>query len=75
MTARMLTAPRRRRILLLAGLLPVLAAGCQAMCSAHASKKHPDYGIIDPDQPRELQMVSMPPYVVEPPDETCAAAG
>jgi polysaccharide export outer membrane protein len=69
MTARMLTAPRRRRILLLAGLLPVLAAGCQALSNAHTSKRLPDYGIIDPDQPRELQMVSMPPYVVEPPDE------
>ena len=31
--------------------------------------KIPQYGCIDPNQPRELQMVSIPAYVVEPPDE------
>jgi polysaccharide export outer membrane protein len=25
--------------------------------------------VVDPHQPRELKMVSMPPYVIEPPDE------
>ena len=68
MNARMLTALRRRRFSLLAGLLPLLA-GCQSLGIAHAARKIPQYGIIDPEQPRELQMVSMPPYVVEPPDE------
>jgi polysaccharide export outer membrane protein len=35
----------------------------------HAAKKIPQLGVIDPEQSRELQMVTMPPYVVEPPDE------
>jgi polysaccharide biosynthesis/export protein len=26
-------------------------------------------GVVDPHQPKELEMVSMPPYVIEPPDE------
>src|SRR4051812_31053094 len=68
MTARMLTALRRRRISLLAGLLPLLA-GCTGLGGAHAARKIPQYGIIDPHQPKELEMVSLPPYVVEPPDE------
>ena len=29
----------------------------------------PEIGAIDPRQPKELEMVSLPPYVVEPPDE------
>lgn len=43
-------------------------AGCSAL-SGHREKKIPQYGVIDPAQPRELDMVSMPAYVVEPPDE------
>jgi polysaccharide export outer membrane protein len=31
--------------------------------------KIPQYGCIDPNQPRELQMVALPAYRVEPPDE------
>jgi polysaccharide export outer membrane protein len=31
--------------------------------------KIPQYGCIDPNQPRELQMTSLPPHAVEPPDE------
>ena len=42
--------------------------GCSAM-SDHREKKIPQYGIVDPHQPKELDMVSMPAYVVEPPDE------
>jgi polysaccharide export outer membrane protein len=43
-------------------------AGCSALNKHHAAAiPHP--GIIDPNQPGELRMVSMPPYVVEPPDE------
>jgi polysaccharide biosynthesis/export protein len=44
------------------------APGCSAF-SGHREKKIPQYGVIDPHQPRELEMVSMPSYVVEPPDE------
>ncbi len=43
-------------------------AGCSAL-SGHREKKIPQFGAIDPTQPRELDMVSMPSYVVEPPDE------
>src|SRR5512135_2937127 len=68
MTARMPSAPGRRWRLLLAGLLPLLA-GCAGLGSNHAARKIPQYGCIDPNQPRELQMVSLPPYVIEPPDE------
>jgi polysaccharide export outer membrane protein len=42
--------------------------GCGALDS-HAERKIPHLGIYDLSQPRELQMVSHPPYVVEPPDE------
>ncbi len=49
--------------MLLAGL-----AGCSAL-GDHQERKIPQLGVIDPNQPRELQMVSQPPYVVEPPDE------
>ncbi len=48
--------------------LVVGGAGCSAL-SGHRERKIPQYGEIDGSQPRELQMVSMPTYVVEPPDE------
>lgn len=44
------------------------APGCSAF-RGHSAKKVPQFGIVDPHQPRELQMVSMPTYVIEPPDE------
>ncbi|WP_406696472.1 polysaccharide biosynthesis/export family protein [Singulisphaera sp. Ch08] len=59
---------RLTRQLLLGGLL-LLVAGCQGLGSKHAANRIPQYGCVDPNQPRELQMVSMPVYVVEPPDE------
>ncbi len=62
MTARTLWATT------LASLIPILA-GCAGLGSRHAEKKIPQLGMIDPNQSRELEMVSMPPYVVEPPDE------
>ena len=49
-----------------------IALACLSGCSAisdHREQKIPQPGVIDPDQPRELQMVSQPLYVVEPPDE------
>jgi polysaccharide export outer membrane protein len=39
------------------------------MLGDHKEKHIHQYGIIDPHQPRELQMVSLPPHVVEPPDQ------
>src|SRR5579863_8772623 len=69
MTARMLPAARQvARLVLLAGLIPAVC-GCQGGGNAHATRKIPQLGGIDPNQSRELQMVSMPPYVIEPPDE------
>ena len=40
-------------------------AGCSGLRNSHEANKIPQYGTIDPTQPRELSMVSMPPYVVE----------
>jgi polysaccharide export outer membrane protein len=69
MTARTLSAPRRGWVLVVAGILPLLASGCSSLSQAHVTRKIPHPGVIDCQQPRELQMVSMPPYVIEPPDE------
>jgi polysaccharide export outer membrane protein len=49
--------------------LLLFLAGCSGLGSNLAARKIPQYGCIDPNQPRELQMVSLPPYVIEPPDE------
>ena len=43
--------------------------GCSGLRQSSEAKHIPQFGVIDPHQPRELKMVSMPPYVVEPPDE------
>jgi polysaccharide biosynthesis/export protein len=67
MTARTHWA-RGRCVLHFVALLPLLA-GCHGIANRHSEKHIPQYGCIDPNQPRELQMVSMPAYVVEPPDE------
>jgi polysaccharide export outer membrane protein len=40
------------------------AGGCGMV-----GKHQPQLGVVDPHQPKELEMVSMPPYVIEPPDE------
>jgi polysaccharide export outer membrane protein len=68
MTARMLSTRGRCVPHFLAAVLPLLA-GCRGIADRHSEKHIPQYGCIDPNQPRELQMVSMPAYVVEPPDE------
>ena len=57
-------------LIVLAAALCALGGG--AGCSAfrgHREKKIPQFGVVDPHQPRELEKVSMPTYVVEPPDE------
>jgi polysaccharide biosynthesis/export protein len=64
MIARMLAA---RRLRALVALLPLLA-GCQA-ASSHQRGNEPQLGGFDPSQPKELEMVSLPAYVLEPPDE------
>lgn len=74
MTARMLAdrgrSRSRSRLSILIGLLPLLAcAGCGGLGNRHAARRIPQYGVIDPEQPRELRMSSMPTYTVEPPDE------
>ncbi len=72
MTARMLSArpPRVRRLLGAVAVIPLgLLSGCSSLGGDHAASKIPQPGVIDPGQPRELQMVSMPTYTVEPPDE------
>ena len=69
MIARMLATFARLDLRLLAiGLVAPIALGCQSL-GDHKEKHIPQYGRIDPSQPKELQMVSMPPYVIEPPDE------
>ena len=42
--------------------------GCSAL-NGHRERKILQLGVIDVHQPRELEMVSLPTYVVEPPDE------
>lgn len=70
MTSRMFPAPSRCSWLATCALLALSACGgCSGLGARHEAKKIPQLGVIDPHQSRELQMVSMPPYVVEPPDE------
>ena len=61
----MASAGGRKRVVA-ASMLALLASstGCGLV-----GKHKPQPGIVDPHQPRELEMVSMPPYVIEPPDE------
>jgi polysaccharide export outer membrane protein len=47
----------------------VAAPGCSSLSRSHEAKHIPQLGVVDPHQPRELRMVSMPAYVIEPPDE------
>jgi polysaccharide export outer membrane protein len=62
---------------MIAGTLSARRIGTLALLGMFASltgcglamKHQPQLGVIDPHQPRELEMVSMPPYVIEPPDE------
>src|SRR3954463_4863834 len=65
MIARMLPARWRRTLAATFWLaLAWSVAGCGLV-----GKQKPQLGVVDPHQPKELEMVSMPPYVIEPPDE------
>lgn len=46
-----------------------MASGCSSIARKHEANKIPQYGVIDPHQPRELHKAPYPPYVIEPPDE------
>jgi polysaccharide export outer membrane protein len=65
MIARMLSARWGRRL----GALCLIVVGSTAVGCGMAGKHKPQPGCVDPHQPKELEMVSMPPYVLEPPDE------
>jgi polysaccharide export outer membrane protein len=52
----------------LAALAALIAPGCSGM-EKHRRRHTPQLGGYDLNQPRELQMVSHPMHVVEPPDE------
>ena len=65
MITRMVRAGTRRHLgIWVAFGLVGLLTGCGAV-----GKHKPQPGVVDIHQPRELEMVSMPPYVLEPPDE------
>jgi polysaccharide biosynthesis/export protein len=70
MVAGTLSAFRNKRTLAVLAAVSLIAdTGCSGLGRNHENRKIPQLGVIDPGQPRELRMVSMPPYVVEPPDE------
>ena len=69
MIAGMLSGPWRRMVVVLTAIGLTLAPGCAATNRKHEAARVPDRGYIDPDQPRELDKVTMDRYVVEPPDE------
>jgi polysaccharide export outer membrane protein len=68
--------PRTRlapsRTLPIAGVVLIFclapSGGC-GILEQHRNNKIPHLGTYDPTQPRELCKVTLPPYVVEPPDE------
>jgi polysaccharide export outer membrane protein len=69
MNSRKSSAISRRltALLLLSGLIAA-TSGCTAIGN-HQEKKVKQYGVVNACIPRELEMTTMPPYVVEPPDE------
>jgi polysaccharide export outer membrane protein len=65
MTAWMLPSRMRRGF----ETVVLLALGCSLAGCGTIGEGHHQNGVVDLHQPRELEMVSMPPYVIEPPDE------
>ena len=53
---------------LLATSLILAPSGC-ALQRKHEVRKIPQYGVVDPDLPRELRKATLPTYVIEPPDD------
>lgn len=69
MTAWMQTAGGRDLAAALLGLALISSlTGCRSM-ARHEQNKIPQIGVIDPSQPKELEKTTLPPRVVEPPDE------
>lgn len=62
-----------RLLFMLFGLVSGLSVlGIVSGCSLQQRKEErqiPQYGVVDLGQPRELNQVLLPPYVIEPPDE------
>lgn len=71
MTAGKVTPHHRFQGLLGGALLLALtgSVGCSGMRTRREAKRVPQLGVVDPHQARELQKVSLPAYVIEPPDE------
>lgn len=69
MIARMLLRQGVRAWPTAAFLVMGIASGCSSIGRKHEANKIPQYGEIDPNQPRELHKAPYPPYVIEPPDE------
>lgn len=69
MIARMLSAPCRCTLVLVAAFWLTIVPGCAGTGRKHEARRVPERGYIDPEQARELDKVTMPRYVVEPPDE------
>ena len=65
MVTRMVRAGNRRQV----GLCLLIGLGWAIAGCGMTNKHKPQQGVVDIHQPRELEMVSMPPYVLEPPDE------
>jgi polysaccharide export outer membrane protein len=69
MIAGMLSAPGlRSRLAFIAFAFAILPA-CANLSRKHEARRIPEMGYIDPEQARELDKVTMPRYVIEPPDE------
>lgn len=59
----------RASVSLLVVFVAAAAEGCSSYRKRHEARKVSQHGIVDPHQARELQKVSLPTYVIEPPDE------
>ncbi len=69
MMARMLLTLGRRAGPIAILAMFAMASGCSTMARKHEANRIPQYGVIDPHQPRELHKSPYPPYMIEPPDE------
>jgi polysaccharide export outer membrane protein len=65
----MLPAPGLRSLLALVAIGLAALPGCANLSRKHEARRIPEKGYIDPEQAHELDKVTMPRYVIEPPDE------